>query len=104
MLHAHIVDRSELKQSFGLNLVLAMAFALPRLRYEFAKMPNVAHANAWQIASIIGQMVTLLLTEKPCGHGSNCARCRRKSPNSARRPQGKGEAAPREGGCAPRAA
>ena len=26
MLHAHIVDRSELKQSFGLNLVLAMAF------------------------------------------------------------------------------
>jgi hypothetical protein len=65
MLHAQIVERSEVKASFLLNLVLAMAFAAAAAyAYEFAKMPNVAHAIAWQIASIIGQMITLLLTRE----------------------------------------
>jgi hypothetical protein len=105
MLHAHIVDRSELKQSFGLNLVLAMAFAAAAAyAYEFAKMPNVAHANAWQIASIIGQMVTLLLTREALRSWKQLRALPEEIPEQrAPSARARGEAAPREGRLRPRA-
>ena len=105
MLHAHIVDRSELKQSFGLNLVLAMAFAAAAAyAYEFAQMPNVAHANAWQIASIIGQMITLLLTREALRSWKQLRALPEEIPEQrAPSARARGEAAPREGRLRPRA-
>lgn len=105
MLHAHIVDRSELKQSFGLNLVLAMAFAAAAAyAYEFAQMPNVAHADAWQIASIIGQMITLLLTREALRSWKQLRALPEEIPEQrAPSARARGEAAPREGRLRPRA-